>query len=167
MTDQLVWMRLRFSTWLQSISEEIRSATTSMTSVPKPLKFLRKHYDSVKAYYESMPESDNKPKLADVLSILAISSAAKDSRESLKFRLAGSKVGNLWICNLCIRPVSGQGNASTCTMHSSSLQSMRVALPFILALGHLLCLSSQAPCDQRPALTAKHSGLIFFCSPPS
>ena len=96
-------------TLLQSISEEIRSATTSMTSVPKPLKFLRKHYDSVKSYYESMPESDNKPKLADVLSILAISSAAKDSRESLKFRLAGSKVGNLWI-----RQVSGHNHASPC-----------------------------------------------------
>ena len=82
---------------MQSISEEIRSATTSMTSVPKPLKFLRKHYDSVKTYYESMPDSDNKPKLADVLSILAISSAVSGSRESLRFRLAGSKV--------CLKPV--------------------------------------------------------------
>ena len=76
----------------QSISDEIRSATTSMTSVPKPLKFLRKHYDSIKAYYGTMADSGNKPKLADVLSILAISSAKPDSRESLKFRLAGSKV---------------------------------------------------------------------------
>ena len=29
---------------LESISTEIRSATTSMTSVPKPLKFLRSHF---------------------------------------------------------------------------------------------------------------------------
>ena len=29
---------------LESIATEIRSATTSMTSVPKPLKFLRSHY---------------------------------------------------------------------------------------------------------------------------
>lgn len=89
--------QLTNKTCMQSISEEIRSATTSMTSVPKPLKFLRKHYDSVKTYYESMPDSDNKPKLADVLSILAISSAASGSRESLRFRLAGSKV--------CLKPV--------------------------------------------------------------
>ena len=29
---------------LKIIAQEIRSATTSMTSVPKPLKFLRSHY---------------------------------------------------------------------------------------------------------------------------
>lgn len=36
-------------TAIASISEQIRSATTSMTSVPKPLKFLRAHYDTLKA----------------------------------------------------------------------------------------------------------------------
>lgn len=83
-TDLLLW-------WMQAISQEIRSATTSMTSVPKPLKFLRRHYAAVKDYYGTMPDSDNKAKLADVLSILAISSASQESRESLRFRLAGSK----------------------------------------------------------------------------
>ena len=78
---------------LQALSQEIRSATTSMTSVPKPLKFLMKHYDSLKAFYQSMSQSDNKPQLADVISILAISSGKKSERESLKYRLEGSKVG--------------------------------------------------------------------------
>ena len=32
---------------LQQIANEIRSATTSMTSVPKPLKFLRAHYQTL------------------------------------------------------------------------------------------------------------------------
>lgn len=77
---------------LQAISTEIRSATTSMTSVPKPLKFLMKHYDTIKTFYESSPPSDNKPKLADVISILAISSGKKGERESLKYRLQGSQV---------------------------------------------------------------------------
>lgn len=31
-----------------------------MTSVPKPLKFLRPHYGTLKAYYETMSESDLK-----------------------------------------------------------------------------------------------------------
>lgn len=31
-----------------------------MTSVPKPLKFLRPHYGTLKAYYETMAESDLK-----------------------------------------------------------------------------------------------------------
>ena len=75
----------------QAISQEIRSATTSMTSVPKPLKFLRKHYAATKEFYQAMPASENKARLADVLSVLAISSASQESRESLHFRLAGSK----------------------------------------------------------------------------
>ena len=31
-----------------------------MTSVPKPLKFLRPHYGTLKAYYETMAESELK-----------------------------------------------------------------------------------------------------------
>lgn len=31
-----------------------------MTSVPKPLKFLRPHYGTLKTYYETMAESDLK-----------------------------------------------------------------------------------------------------------
>eukprot|EP00884_Botryococcus_braunii_P017607 jgi/Botrbrau1/452/Bobra.110_2s0098.1 len=40
---------------LDTISHEIRTATTSMTSVPKPLKFLRPHYGTLKEAYEQMP----------------------------------------------------------------------------------------------------------------
>ena len=61
-----------------------------MTSVPKPLKFLRAHYPGMKAVYERMPPSDNRKALADVLSVLAMNSGAEGARESLHFRLAGS-----------------------------------------------------------------------------
>lgn len=67
-----------------------------MTSVPKPLKFLLKHYDSLKSFYHTMPQSANKPQLADVISILAISSGKQGERESLKYRLQGSKVRTLF-----------------------------------------------------------------------
>lgn len=58
---------------------ELRSATSSMTSVPKPLKFLRPKFDLLKKYYGSI-EGDNSDKellflrarLADVLSVLAM-----------------------------------------------------------------------------------------------
>lgn len=40
--------------------QEIRTSTSSMTSVPKPLKFLRPHYGTLKAYYETMPDCDLK-----------------------------------------------------------------------------------------------------------
>ncbi len=61
-----------------------------MTSVPKPLKFLRQHYAGLKATFEGMPEGANRSALADVLSVLAMNSGAEGARESLRFRLAGS-----------------------------------------------------------------------------
>ena len=40
--------------------QEIRASTSSMTSVPKPLKFLRPHYGTLKAFHQTMPASDLK-----------------------------------------------------------------------------------------------------------
>ena len=55
--------------------EEIRAATSSMTSVPKPLKFLRPHYQGLKDFFSSMMDSENKTLLADVLSVLGMTMA--------------------------------------------------------------------------------------------
>jgi hypothetical protein len=68
-----------------------------MTSVPKPLKFLRPHYQTLKTAYSSMTDDSNKQKLADVISVLAITTGKEGDRESLKFRLLGSKVRSLSI----------------------------------------------------------------------
>uniref|UniRef100_A0A7N0UKP4 26S proteasome non-ATPase regulatory subunit 2 homolog n=1 Tax=Kalanchoe fedtschenkoi TaxID=63787 RepID=A0A7N0UKP4_KALFE len=76
---------------LDSMRQEIRTSTSSMTSVPKPLKFLRPHYGTLKAFYETMPDSDQKKLLADILSVLALTMSADGERESLKFRLLGSE----------------------------------------------------------------------------
>ncbi|XP_075669512.1 26S proteasome non-ATPase regulatory subunit 2 homolog A-like [Castanea sativa] len=75
---------------LESMRQEIRTSTSSMTSVPKPLKFLRPHYGTLKAYYETMGDSELKKYLADVLSVLALTMSAEGERESLKYRLEGS-----------------------------------------------------------------------------
>ncbi|KAG8386850.1 hypothetical protein BUALT_Bualt03G0191900 [Buddleja alternifolia] len=75
---------------LQSMRQEIRTATSSMTSVPKPLKFLRPHYGTLQAHYEEMPDSDLKKLLADILSVLALTMSPEGKRESLKYRLLGS-----------------------------------------------------------------------------
>ncbi|KAG5020493.1 hypothetical protein JHK87_016348 [Glycine soja] len=40
--------------------QEIRTSTSSMTSVPKLLKFLRPHYGTLKTYYATMVESNLK-----------------------------------------------------------------------------------------------------------
>ncbi|PRQ38825.1 putative armadillo-like helical protein [Rosa chinensis] len=78
---------------LESMRHEIRSSTSSMTAVPKPLKYLRPHYTTLKSYYEIMGASDLKINLADILSVLALTMSAEGERESLKYRmLAGSNV---------------------------------------------------------------------------
>lgn len=64
------------------IVTELRSATSSMTSVPKPLKFLRPKYDVLKGYYGSIAEDKSvegdremvylRARLGDVLAVLAM-----------------------------------------------------------------------------------------------
>ncbi|XP_057509334.1 26S proteasome non-ATPase regulatory subunit 2 homolog A-like [Actinidia eriantha] len=76
---------------LESMRQEIRTSTSSMTSVPKPLKFLRPHYGTLKEYYELMADSDLKKFLAGILSVLAMTMSAEGERESLKYRLLGSE----------------------------------------------------------------------------
>ena len=39
---------------LTSMTDLIRASTTSMTSVPKPLKFMIPHYDKMKEIYEKI-----------------------------------------------------------------------------------------------------------------
>lgn len=56
---------------LESMRQEVRTSISSMTYVPKLLKFLRPHYGTLKAFYETMLDSDLK--------------------ESLKYRLLGSE----------------------------------------------------------------------------
>lgn len=48
---------------LEELRRQIRSSTTSMTSVPKPLKFLRPHYGKLKEIYETMAPGENKVRL--------------------------------------------------------------------------------------------------------
>ncbi|CDY65736.1 BnaCnng48550D [Brassica napus] len=54
---------------LESMRQEIRASTSSMTSVPKPLKFLRPHYGTLKEFHKNLVES----------------------KESLGYRLTGSE----------------------------------------------------------------------------
>eukprot|EP00612_Vaucheria_litorea_P000991 CAMPEP_0171460092 /NCGR_PEP_ID=MMETSP0945-20130129/5098_1 /TAXON_ID=109269 /ORGANISM="Vaucheria litorea, Strain CCMP2940" /LENGTH=905 /DNA_ID=CAMNT_0011986209 /DNA_START=83 /DNA_END=2800 /DNA_ORIENTATION=+ len=75
---------------LAYISKVIRSATTSMTSVPKPLKFLRSHYNALESTYQSISEIEIKKSLADILSILAMTSTSQEERASLKYKLNGN-----------------------------------------------------------------------------
>ncbi|KAL2629531.1 hypothetical protein R1flu_014217 [Riccia fluitans] len=79
---------------LESMRQEIRTATSSMTSVPKPLKFLRPHYRTLKGYYETMQIDELKMLLADIISVLALTMSEENERESLHYRLLGT-VGDI------------------------------------------------------------------------
>ncbi|RUS76686.1 hypothetical protein EGW08_015541 [Elysia chlorotica] len=74
---------------LESLRTQIRASTTSMTSVPKPLKFLRPHYDTLKEVHEKIKDKDTKGFCADIVSVLGMTMS--EGRDSLKYRLLGSK----------------------------------------------------------------------------
>lgn len=76
---------------LEQIRSEIRSATSSMTSVPKPLKFLTDHYEPLKKYwFDNDGNSEVGKLMADVLSVMAMTMSKEEKdRECLKFKLAG------------------------------------------------------------------------------
>jgi len=50
----------------------ICAATSTMTSVPKPLKFLRPHYETIKELFDAITDADTKAASSDVLSLLAM-----------------------------------------------------------------------------------------------
>lgn len=86
---------------LDVIVTELRSATASMTSVPKPLKFLRPHFSDIKKLHVKLASTQYdsididtlllRARLADVLAVLAMTMGNHEERESLKFKLAGMK----------------------------------------------------------------------------
>lgn len=65
----------------------IKTSTSSMTAVPKPLKFLRPHYETLTKLYEEWPESSDKTSLADVLSVIGMTFSDEDRQDTLKYRL--------------------------------------------------------------------------------
>mmetsp|Transcript_31070 Transcript_31070/g.68978 ORF Transcript_31070/g.68978 Transcript_31070/m.68978 type:complete len:901 (-) Transcript_31070:581-3283(-) len=77
---------------LNGMINEIRTATASMTSVPKPLKFLNAHTEALKQRFDQMPAGENRSLLADVVSVLSTTVAQKEGeRAALKYRLLGSR----------------------------------------------------------------------------
>ena len=73
---------------LESLKEEIRSATSSMTSVPKPLKFLKDHYEKIQEFYSGMEAGARKEPFSDLMSVLAMTMEDPETRQCLKYRLA-------------------------------------------------------------------------------
>ncbi|KAI9821801.1 MAG: proteasome regulatory particle base subunit [Pycnora praestabilis] len=76
-----------FKSALEAIKDFIKTSTSSMTAVPKPLKFLRPHYERLTKAYEEWPAGNDRDSLADVLSVLGMTYSDEDRLDSLKYRL--------------------------------------------------------------------------------
>eukprot|EP00002_Diphylleia_rotans_P008447 TRINITY_DN1828_c0_g2_i1.p1 TRINITY_DN1828_c0_g2~~TRINITY_DN1828_c0_g2_i1.p1 ORF type:complete len:870 (-),score=207.08 TRINITY_DN1828_c0_g2_i1:486-3095(-) len=76
---------------LERMRAEIKNSTSSMTSVPKPLKFLRPHYETLKKYFAEHEDCPNRALLSDILSVLAMTMGAEGAFESLHYRKSGSQ----------------------------------------------------------------------------
>nr|KAG5694635.1 hypothetical protein BaRGS_014730 [Batillaria attramentaria] len=73
---------------LESLRTQIRASTTSMTSVPKPLKFLRPHYETIKAAHEKIRDKETKAFCADIIAVLGMT--ISEGRDSLHYKLIGT-----------------------------------------------------------------------------
>jgi len=73
---------------LESLRKLIRASTTSMTSVPKPLKFMIPHFETMKTVFEKLEiNSVIKKECADIVSILSMTMS--DKNDCLKYKLLG------------------------------------------------------------------------------
>lgn len=61
-----------------------------MTSVPKPLKYLRNSYASLKSSYNTLKRTEVKIRFAEILSVLALAGATPGSRDCLDFCIKGA-----------------------------------------------------------------------------
>ncbi|KAL4399160.1 proteasome regulatory particle base subunit [Malassezia pachydermatis] len=78
---------------LEVMRNLIRTSTSSMTSVPKPLKFLHPHYPDLKKVYESWSSAnEDKVLFAEILSVLAMTYSNTGDRETLRFRLRADEM---------------------------------------------------------------------------
>jgi 26S proteasome regulatory subunit N1 len=75
---------------LEQLKTLIKSSTSSMTSVPKPLKYLKDHYGPLREVYQKWKDGKEKKFLADILSVLSMSYGDSEKRDSLRFRLLGT-----------------------------------------------------------------------------
>lgn len=72
---------------LDQLKEFISSSTSSMTAVPKPLKFLHPHYESLTQAFDKWADSKLKSQFADILSVLSMTHSDTGDHDALKFRI--------------------------------------------------------------------------------
>ncbi len=90
---------------IEQLRTQLQDTTSTVTSIPKPIKFLKPHYDSMKESYEKMKSNENKTSFATLISVMAMTMGKEEDRDSLKFILQGDvdefdKWGHEYVSNL-------------------------------------------------------------------
>ena len=79
---------------IELLKTEVKDSTTTMTSVPKPFKFIKEYYERLVEHYSvykaSGKNSSVAAKLADIMSILAMSFSDTE-QESIRYLLESSR----------------------------------------------------------------------------
>eukprot|EP01012_Entosiphon_sulcatum_P006973 TRINITY_DN13430_c0_g1_i1.p1 TRINITY_DN13430_c0_g1~~TRINITY_DN13430_c0_g1_i1.p1 ORF type:complete len:875 (+),score=233.21 TRINITY_DN13430_c0_g1_i1:35-2659(+) len=94
---------------LEKVRDLVKSATGTVTSIPKPLKFLAPHYDALKANFAAKPPTFKaRALMADILSLLAMIKTDDDATECLTFKLQGDITELAQWGHEYIRHISGE-----------------------------------------------------------
>ena len=75
--------------FLKQLKNEVKDSTSSMTSIPKPFKFLKPHYKDIVSYYEGLSPHQLKTELANFISVISMSMADPYNGESLFYLQKG------------------------------------------------------------------------------
>jgi len=78
---------------LNTMCDRIKTSTSSMTAVPKPLKFLSPLFDTLRTTYERLTEKTSTiaKLLADILSVLSMVIPSQPTASSLNYKLKGNR----------------------------------------------------------------------------
>jgi 26S proteasome regulatory subunit N1 len=106
-----------------------------MTSIPKPLKFLKPHYSTIKSLYSDLPSSIFKTRLANFISVLATTMGSAEGRETYNFLLEGDvsaavNWGHEYVRNLC-GELQEEFNSSP-DSHGNIVKIVQIILPFLV-----------------------------------
>jgi 26S proteasome regulatory subunit N1 len=71
------------------IKTEVAGATSSMTSVPKPLKYMSPMYKKLVEIYSKTTDGKFKKQLSNLVSVIAMVAADEDTADMLDYCISG------------------------------------------------------------------------------
>jgi 26S proteasome regulatory subunit N1 len=76
---------------VNTLSEMLRTASGTVASIPKPLKYVRPHFVALRAFAESLPESaPHRKSLFDVLALIAMTLELPEKNAVINIKLRGN-----------------------------------------------------------------------------